>query len=153
MPDRAILLTQLDDTVVRLLDWFHSADSEVPVYEAWNAKDVLGHLTFWHESFARNVFDLANGIRPSPLKGRLRDLNPGGVEEMRKFPLDQVLQRFESAQQIIRENILNPGLTFFPYRKGSRDYSPEEHLEIVKDHIQMHLQDIQKATKSAQLVR
>ena len=41
--------------------------------------------------------------------------------------------------------ILNPRLTLIPYKKGSRDYSPEEHLEIVIGHIQLHLKDVKAA--------
>ena len=64
---------------------------------------------------------------------------------MRHESLQLVMLRFQSAQQGIRENILNPALTLIPYRKGSRDYTPEEHLVIVNEHIRGHLQDIRKA--------
>ena len=146
MTERSVLLDQLDDTVSRILACLRGiSNADLPVYEGWCARDILGHLTFWHESFARNLDDLANGRRLSPLKGRLRDLNAYGVEVMRIIPLEQVIQKFELAQETIRKNILNPNLGLIPYRKGSRDYSPEEHLHIVCGHIQAHLRDIEKA--------
>jgi hypothetical protein len=146
METRATLLQQLNETVSQLLATCQAlTEPERLVYERWSAKDVLAHLTFWHESFARNVRDLAQGIKPTPLKGRLSDLNQQGVDEMRSLTLAQVSQRLMTAQALIREHILNPKLTSIPYRKGSRDYSPEEHLELVIGHIQLHLKDVRFA--------
>lgn len=148
MEPRETLLEHLNETAARLVDFYQSLPSPaIPVYERWSAKDVLAHLTFWHESFARNVDDLAHGRQPSPLKGRLSDLNQRGVDEMTHLSLAEVLARFEAAQAILRAHILNPALTLIPYRKGSREYTVEEHLDIVNDHINLHLRDVRKALK------
>ncbi|HEX3053424.1 MAG TPA: hypothetical protein VHP83_22380 [Aggregatilineaceae bacterium] len=78
-------LTLLDETVAHFVAIFQDgADPEMMVYEEWNAKDVLGHITFWHESFARNVSDLVHDIKPSPLKGTFSTLNQQCMEEMRR---------------------------------------------------------------------
>lgn len=122
------------------------SDPDAAVYEGWSAKDILGHLTFWHESFARNVNDLAHDRLPAPLRGKLSDLNQRGVDEMRPCSLDEVIGRLQAAQRTIQRNILNPGLDSIPYRKGSRDYTPEEHLSIVIDHINAHLKAIRHAS-------
>ncbi len=119
-------------------------DPNAPVYEGWSAKDVLGHVTFWHESFARNVADLVHDRKPTPLRGKLSDLNQQGVDEMRSCNLEEVIGRLEAAQRIIHANILNSKLISIPYRRGSRDYTPEEHLEIVIKHIQQHLKAIKQ---------
>ena len=146
METREFYLERLDETIEYLQCVYRDLPNpNALIYELWTAKDVLAHLTFWHESFARNVDDLVSGRKPTPLKGRLIDLNQGGVDAMKPLPLAQVLARFEAAHLIIRGNILNPALTLIPYKKGSRDYSPEEHLEIVSKHIRMHLRDVTKA--------
>lgn len=145
MPTRQTLLTQLDETVAQFTAAYRQiAAPDLEIYEGWSAKDILGHITFWHESFARNVDDLAHERKPTPLKGRLSDLNQQGVESTRALPGEAVLQRFESAHQVIQAHILNPRLVLIPYRKGSRDYTPEEHLQIVNDHIRAHLRAIEK---------
>jgi hypothetical protein len=137
------LLAQLNETVYQLLDLFQNmTDPTLIVYELWTAKDILGHLTFWHESFARNLSDLVNDVKPTLLKGRFIDLNQSGVDEMRKYSLTVVLQRFATAHRVIQENINNPKLILIPYKKGSRDYSPQEHLDIVNEHIKEHFEDI-----------
>jgi hypothetical protein len=142
---RETSLQRLNETVAQLLGVYQTLpDPDAMVYELWSARDVLAHLAFWHESFARNVGDLVNGRKPTPLKGRFIDLNQGGVDAMRPESLETVLGRFLAAHKTIQENILNPALTLIPYKKGSRDYSPEEHLDIVAAHINEHLRDVRK---------
>jgi hypothetical protein len=147
---RKALLERLDKAVTRLIETFQAlADPETIVYEGWTAKDILGHLTFWHESFARNVSDLVEGRKPMPLRGKLVDLNRRSVEESRGVDIEQLIERLSTAQQTIRQSVLSPSLALFPYRKGSRDYTPEEHLEIVNDHIVGHLKAIERALDKA----
>lgn len=142
MQPREKLLQCLNDAVNQVVDLYQGMpDPNVLIYELWSAGDVLAHLTFWHESFARNVDDLAHHRKPKPLKGRLIDLNQCGVDAMRPETLTSVLERFQSAHRVIQENILNRELTSIPYKKGSRDYNPEEHLSIVEAHIRQHMQD------------
>lgn len=142
---RRLLLEQLNTVIAHLLDVYHSIpDKDIPVYEHWTAKDILAHLTFWHESFARNVHDLAHNTPPKPLKGKVSDLNQMGVDSMRSASLAAIIQRLENAQATIQQHILNPAIVFIPYRKGSRDYTPEEHLEVVIKHINKHLRDVVK---------
>ena len=146
MESRELHLQHLNETVRQLRVVYQALpDPNALVYELWSAKDVLAHLTFWHESFARNMDDLVNGRKPTPLKGRFIDLNQGGVDAMAHLNLAGVLERFEAAHTIIQANILNPALTLIPYKKDSRDYSPEEHLDIVDAHINEHLRDVRKA--------
>jgi hypothetical protein len=140
------LLQELEVTVAELLCFFEEGkDFDFRVYPEWTAKDILGHLLFWQESFARNLDNLVTGKSPSPLKGRLGDLNQQGVEEFRQVSLNQLIARFRSAQESISKTITKPDIGYIPYRKGSRDYLPKEHLQVVNDHIRKHLRDLQKA--------
>jgi len=150
MEKRELLLKQLSETVVQLLDVYKNlANPEMTVYEEWTAKDILGHIVFWHESFARNVRDIVNDIKPTPLKGKYRDLNQRCFDDMRTKTVDEITKRLDAAHSVIRENTLNPKLGLIPYKKGSRNYTPDEHLDIVNEHIKEHLSDIRKASKDA----
>jgi hypothetical protein len=145
MESRQTLLERLNETVAQLCAFYQTLpDPNAPVYELWTAKDVLAHLTFWHESFARNVEALAQGRQPNPLKGRLGDLNQSGVERMAQLSLGEVLARFEAAHAVLRANLLNPALGLIPYRKGAREYTAEEHLELVNNHLNFHLREVRK---------
>ncbi|NHZ71718.1 MAG: ClbS/DfsB family four-helix bundle protein [Aquificales bacterium] len=148
METREILLKQLNETISQLFGVYQNmAYPEIAIYEDWTAKDILGHITFWHESFARNVSDIVNDIKPTPLKGKYSDLNQRCLDEMRTHTIEDIIKRLKVAHRIIQENILNAKLALIPYKKGSRDYSPEEHLDIVNKHIKEHLKGIKEASK------
>ena len=117
-------------------------DYNTMVYEFWNAKDILGHITFWHESFARNISDLGKGIKPSPIKGKLSEVNKQSVETTKNESIKKLIKRLKDAQDTIEEFIFMDKIDLIPYKKGSRDYSRSEHLEVVSNHIHKHLEDI-----------
>lgn len=119
-------------------------DYERMVYESWNAKDTLGHITFWHESFARNISDLGTGIKPIPLKGKLSEVNKRSVETTKNESIEKLIKRLKDAQNTIEEFVFLDRINLIPYRKGSREYSKEEHLDVVSKHINKHLKDISK---------
>ncbi len=58
------------------------------------------------------------------------------------------MERLEMAQKTIGDSILSTKIVLIPYKKGSRDYTPEEHLEIVINHISQHIQDVVKVSHS-----
>ena len=124
METRIVLLSHLDATVAQLLSKYHELPSQDHVAPGeWSARDILAHLTFWHESFARNVGDLVAGRKPTPLKGTLAELNRRSVDALGDCSPAELGQRFADAHAVIRAGILDPGLTLIPYRRGSRDLS------------------------------
>ncbi len=144
MTTRKILLENLAESVQQLVSMCRNiGNPNAVVYPGWTVKDVLAHITFWHESFARNVSDLADDRKPRPLRGTYKELNRRCVEEFSSLPIEEIVSRLEEAQQAIQKNILNPKLVFIPYRIGSRDYTPDEHLQVVSEHIKEHTKDIQ----------
>jgi hypothetical protein len=53
---RLKLLKQLDEAVDDIIGVVRKiANPETLQVDDWTAKDTLGHIAFWHESFARNV--------------------------------------------------------------------------------------------------
>ncbi len=115
----------------------------------WSAKDILGHITFWHESFARNIQDLGNGVKPTPLKGKLSEVNDQSVETTRPFTIPELIDRLRTAQKTIEKHITNEKIGMIPYKKGSRDYSRLEHVEIVTQHINKHLVGLKKELETS----
>jgi hypothetical protein len=148
---REILLQRLNETMEKFYELYRDRiDLEIEIYEGWNARDILGHITFWHESFARNVNALIKGNKPSPLKGKYVEINQRSIDETKTLTTKQIMSRLKNAHRIIHENILSDKLEMIPYRKGSRDYSPEEHLDIVNGHIAGHLKSIEKVQRARQ---
>jgi len=148
MDPRQALLQQVSAQVEAFIACICEIDADaLRVTPLWSAKDVLAHLTFWHESFARNLHAVAHRQKPSPLKGRLGDLNQQGVEAFRPLPVAALVERLRAAQASIASEILDPVRGLIPYRRGSRPYAPEEHLEIVRDHLRKHLTQVRSALK------
>lgn len=121
-----------------------SLDFNQMVYPLWSAKDVLGHLVFWHESFARNLKDVSEKQKPNPLKGSLAEVNRQSVDSSRGVPIEELVSRLRKAQEIINKYIFDASVILIPYKKGSRSYSRLEHLEVVASHINKHLKDLNK---------
>ena len=144
-----VLLTQVDEAVGRIIQAVQVIPDPASLrVDDWSVQDTLGHIAFWHESFARNVKAMVEGREPVVLEGSYPDLNRMGVERSRNTSVGQIAGRIRRAQGVIRRSILTlPADTQIPYRKGSRDYTPDEHLEIVRDHIIAHLNRIEKAKR------
>lgn len=146
MHTRQHSLHQLTQQVDAFISCVRAVDVEtLQVYSLWTAKDVLCHITFWHESFARNLRAVALHERPAPLKGTLATLNQQGVDELRARSVEELVGRLRAAHACIRSTILDTTLGLIPYRRGSRPYTPDEHLVVVRAHIQRHTADIQSA--------
>ena len=148
-PDRTTLLAQVEDAVQRITGAVIGLEHpELVQVDEWSVKDTLGHILFWHESFARNVAALADGREPDVLAGKYIDLNRRGVEESRAMSTDRLAARLAEAQAVIRRCIVElPADVQIPYRKGSRTYTPDEHLAIVRDHIVAHLHRVERAQR------
>jgi hypothetical protein len=141
-------LESLEKTVNNFVSFFkHDKDFNQMVYTYWTVKDVLGHVTFWHESFARNLKDVAEKRKPNPLKGTLSDVNKMSVDTTRDVPIKVLCKRFLEAQKVIAKHIFNTTVDEIPYKKGSRNYSRLEHLQVVNSHIVNHLRDINNKQK------
>ncbi len=144
-------LRQLDWSVAQFINFFEEGlDYQVYANSHWTAKDVLGHITFWHESFARNIGDLSEGNTPNPLRGTLSEVNQRSVVSTKAESLPDLVQRLKSAQEKISKYIFDEKIDMIPYKKGSRDYSRVEHLEVVSRHIDKHLKGLKKCIKHAQ---
>jgi len=113
------------------------------IYTDWTARDVLSHVASWHMSFARNLLDAVNNRKPSPFKGTLTEVNEREVKLLSQFSVADLIQKIKLAQEQIELNILKQGIIGIAYKKGSRDYSPIEHLEVVRRHIKSHLADLE----------
>jgi uncharacterized damage-inducible protein DinB len=143
------ILKMEQDIVNTVLTFFNNKhDFDKIIYTEWTAKDVLSHIVIWHESFANNIVDLINGNKLNLLEGLLHEINENGVKKFKKYSVEELTEKFIKAQEKINENIENRKLKIIPYRKNSkREYTPEEHLEIVYKHIKGHYEDILKKYK------
>jgi len=137
-------LIEEQKTVSRLIEFYKAnKDFNIVVYEDWTAKDVLGHITSWHMSFQRNLESAVKNEKAAPFAGSLTDVNEREVLSMKKYSINELIEKIECAQNTIEMNIKGTKVKEIEYKKGSRNYSPIEHLEIVQRHIDSHLRDVE----------
>ncbi|UII77057.1 hypothetical protein LV716_04505 [Flagellimonas sp. HMM57] len=138
-------LKRLNETIEDVYLFFSKEyDYSKRINTLWSAKDILGHLVFWHESFERNLKCVATELKPNVLKGKLSDVNKQSVDSMRDVDIATLLDRFGKAQRSIQRHIFNTSVQYIPYKQGSRDYTRLEHLQIVDAHIKKHLKQLKK---------
>lgn len=131
------------EVITNFIDFFSSKkDFGLCIYNDWTAKDVLGHVASWHMSFSRNLAAAVEKIKPSTFKGTLTDVNEREVKLMSQFSVIELIQKIKNAQKEINKNIDNPDIKTIAYKQGSRDYSPIEHIEVVRRHVNSHLIDL-----------
>ncbi len=141
--ETAEALADLEDVVARLAAAVRARpDPDVTAVGEWSARMVLAHVVFWHESFARNVVDLAAGRAPTPLRGTYAVLGERARASLGHLEIDALVVRLDAAQAAIRRDIGSPTLGLIPYRRGSRPYGPTEHLRVTADHVAAHVADI-----------
>lgn len=138
-------LVALDAAVARLTDAARALrDPDALATGEWSARMVVAHVTFWHESFARNVADLAAGRRPRPLRGTLLELGERARSELGHLEVEALLERLVAANAVIHRDIDAPGIDRIPYRQG-RHYTPADHLQVTASHVDHHASELEAA--------
>jgi hypothetical protein len=138
-------LAELEDALAELVADARAVPDPAPVTTGeWTARDVVAHLVFWRESFARNVADLAAGRRPSPLAGTYAALADRTRVELGGLGIEELIERLLAAQAAIRAHLRDPRVVLIPYRRGSRAYPPDEHLALVRDHVRGHARELRR---------
>ncbi len=146
MDELASSLASLEAAVDRLAAAARALpDLDAPTTGEWSGRMVVAHVVLWHESFARNVADLAAGRRPSPLAGTYAVLAARTRTELGDLPIETLLGRLEAAQAVIRQHVGSPRIALIPYRRGSRRYAPAEHLAVTADHVARHAAELERA--------
>lgn len=146
LPEKKQLLKNLNDTVKNFVKTYNGfSNFHFPIDSQRTAKDVLMHIVFWHESFSRNTFDMRVNNAPNPLKGSYAALTDQCKSELSNVSVKNLILRFDAAHKVIQKNILSDKIVRIPYRVGSRDYTPEEHLDVVNRHVSEHLKEVQVA--------
>jgi hypothetical protein len=93
-PSTSALLDELEDAVEQIIGAVAQFEHpELVRVDDWTVKDTLGHIAFWHDSFARNVAALTDGRKPDVLKGTYPDLNARGIAESRGQTAAQIAER------------------------------------------------------------
>ena len=117
---RFLLLTE---SLKVFISEVRKARKDLQVYEDWNVKEILCHVTFWHVNYAENLLAEENKTTLPLLKGKYSDINIRAFKAYRKKPTETVIKELLDANIEI-ENVVKRGkVKKMTYKEGSRDYT------------------------------
>lgn len=149
VPGIATGLVLLGAAVERLLAAARTLpDLDVLTTGEWSARMVLMHVTFWHESFARNVAGLApEGSRTRSVARTRR--SPGGrawSSAISTWMRSSRTSRLATAHAMVSRDIAASGIELIPYRHG-RLHTPPEVLRITVGHVDHHASELEQGSR------
>jgi len=141
------LYQELTHTLESFLSKVEQADLKNHIYEHWDIKDIVGHITYWHINYAANLKACDQKRKPPLLKGKYIDLNQKGVDEMRKYSFKELRKKLLDANLVIGNVVRKGDVRKVKYKEGTRDYSIEEFLQVITSHIKGHIRDVRRTLK------
>jgi hypothetical protein len=108
MKDLNLTLDNLNTAYYKFIEAAKIVNQDFVVYkEGWTKKDIVAHVAFWHEYYAKVVSALAEKQKSVLLAGDYTDINKHGVQTFRKYSLKQIINKLNTSHKIITSNIIN----------------------------------------------
>lgn len=96
-------IKKLRETVAAFCHFIQEVpEAELAEQVGW-PKEVLAHLVFWHERYVAQIEAMLTGEPFAGPEGRLNDLNTLAVEASQGRAIEELLQRFQAADERLRE--------------------------------------------------
>ena len=113
--------------------------------DSWTVKDVLCHITFWHQYYARQYADLATRKKPFIFtsKGGSKR-NQEGVNSLRHLSKKALLKLLNKSNKSLYNSIVIKKISGMDYT-DKKHYKSEEFLDVVIGHIKRHTVQVRKA--------
>lgn len=144
MKNLEIEINTLNQSIENFILQSKKINLEFIVYkEGWRKKDIISHITFWHEYYARVVLALSTGKQPDLFDKSYSEISENGVNSLKEESVQKIYFRLRNANKKLIQNISNVK-TLIPYKIGSRSYSPIEYLQTINTHINSHLKDLKR---------
>lgn len=138
------LFSSLSENVESFIHEIENKKSILMATNEWTVKDVLCHITFWHENYAANYEALVKYENP-PLPEGMSTINMAGVLALRKCSRQELIKRLRDANVSLYNSIELKHVQQMTYSKGGRTYETAEFLAMVTRHIATHTKQVKKA--------
>lgn len=139
------LLAQLSNNLEIFILEVQNKNLNLMATDKWTVKEVLCHITSWHEYYAANYKALASGIKPPLYDGSLAARNLDSVKELAHFQTSDLINRLRLANNILGESIIVGKVEKMTYKKSGREYTTPDFLDLVSRHIATHTKQVRKA--------
>lgn len=134
---------QLDDALKIFLDEVDNKKLGDMVTSEWTVKDVLGHICFWHQYYAKQYEALERG-EPPYIHRSLAGKNEEGRVKMKPISKSRLIKELKQAHEILRKSIVIGNVPRMSYMK-SRVYTTGDFIDVVIGHITRHTLQVRRA--------
>jgi hypothetical protein len=150
---QAYNLNRMDEAIKRLnnaaAEFIRVADSVMlskQVYElGWNAKEIIAHIVFYHEYYARVVEAIVQKQELPLINESLARVNKRSAKEESKYSREILLSRFKTAHEIFVKNLIQlDSSARIPYKENGRIYEVNGYINEITRHIMRHTKDLKR---------
>ena len=142
--------SRLDEAIASFVEFIHSLPADALALsktDRWGPREVLIHLVFWHEQYARIGEDMAAKRQPVMLRGTFKELNRTAVAENNSVPVETLIERWDSAHKrfVHVAKMRNAHHLKFSLREKSKQWPMADIIRLAAGHIQNHQSDLRIA--------
>ena len=142
---RAETIARLDATVDEVSRVLPALPPPAVPHGGWGAHEVLSHIVFWHETYARILETMAEGRRPAVLVGVFPEFNRIAVERFRTVRDAVLVARLRRANAIVVAALGSlPPHARIRIKSGTNARGPVEFADRVDAHLRGHLDELRR---------
>jgi uncharacterized protein DUF1706 len=143
---------QLTSAVDAFLEYFSTLPQQrlrSSTGTSWGPREVLIHLVFWHEQYARITESITRGQTPTLLQGTFKEWNAKATQLERRTTVDELLGRFKAANSrlIAIAEHRNARALSFCFREGSKSWLYDDALVAISRHIRGHIEKLRRSER------
>lgn len=146
--EQEALLQALDHAVTEIADFLIQVDDSF--YDGYQtAREVLSNLVFWHREYVMITDALVNGRSHRLHQSTFVALNARATREFRSMSMQVLCQDLLNLQRALAGNLrrLQDWDVVFPIKKGCRQVSVTERMQLILDHIDGQLTRLKNARR------
>jgi len=140
------LFTELDQVLETFISEINKKKLTDMVTNQWTIKDLLGHITYWHQYYAQQYKALSIGEKPY-IHQTLVGKNEEAIKKTKYVSKKKLIGNLIEANESLRTSILVKKVPKMKYVKSSQ-YTTDHFLEVVIGHISRHSQQARKAKRN-----
>lgn len=147
------LLAEIEADVDALVRWFDTVlYPESVTLGDWNAKEMLGHLVYWHRSGAQAVVLAAAGRGPTRQQAPADAINAQVRQLTADVPVRELAVALTLSHHRLAEAVrLAPSAdTVVRIRHDGTPRTLQELLLVTRDHVRHHLAELRRASMAGQ---
>lgn len=137
--------TLLSDVIDTFIQEVQKKKLSLMATDKWTVKELLCHITSWHEYYAANYKALSEGVEPPLYEGSTTKRNLDTVRDLKNSRFTNLVQRLQKAHMILEKSIIEGKVKKMTYKKNGRIYTTPDFLDMVTRHINTHTQQIKRA--------